>query len=60
MNTHIPAKTAAKVQAAIDRGFKKKAIAAMVGLSRPTFDARLKTNYWLPAEREALRRNGII
>ncbi|GAA4299594.1 hypothetical protein [Nibribacter koreensis] len=60
MNTSSPIKIADRVRATIERGFKKKAIAEHIGLSRPTFDARLKDNSWQHAEIEKLIRLGII
>lgn len=60
MNTSSPVKIADKVKATIARGFKKKAIAEQIGISRPTFDNRLKDNCWQHGEIEKLRQLGII
>lgn len=53
-------KIAIKVQAAIDGGYKKRAIAERIGISRPTFDSRLKDNCWQIDEIIALKKMGII
>ena len=53
-------KIASKVQAAIDGGYKKKAIAARLGITRPTFDSRLKDNCWQIKEIIILKTMGIV
>ena len=60
MNTTLSLKTADKVKAAIKRGYKKKALAKQIGISRPTFDSRLKDNCWQFSELNALKQMGII
>lgn len=60
MNTTSAIKNADKVQAAINRGWKKKALAEQIGISRPTFDARLKKNDWEYSEINALKNLGIL
>lgn len=53
-------KISSKVQASIDKGFKKKSIAKLIGVSKPTFDSRLKDNSWQISEIITLEKNGII
>jgi DNA-binding Xre family transcriptional regulator len=60
MNTTRMVKTADKVKAAIERGYKKKALAEQIGIARTTFDNRLKDNSWLDAELSKLQNLGII
>jgi DNA-binding Xre family transcriptional regulator len=60
MNTNFRVKTADKVKAAIEKGWKKKAIAEQIGISRPTFDSRLKDNCWQFSEINALKQLGIL
>lgn len=60
MNTTSPLKIADKVRAVIGRGWKKKAIAEQIGISRPTFDARLQNNAWEMSEINALKQLGIL
>jgi predicted XRE-type DNA-binding protein len=61
MNTNSTLRIADKVKANItQRGFKKKAIAEQIGISRQTFDTRLKGNCFQDAEIIALKRLGII
>lgn len=60
MNTTLRVKTADKVKAAIEKGYKKKALAAQIGISRPTFDSRLKDNCWQVSELVALKQIGIL
>lgn len=60
MNTTLRLKTADKVKEAIERGYKKKALAEQIGISRPTFDSRLKDNCWQFSELAALKQIGIL
>lgn len=61
MNTNSPLKIADKVIATIaQRGFKKKVIAEQIGMSRQTFDTRLKKNSFENSEIAALERLGLI
>ena len=58
MNTGKPIKVS--VQEAINRGYKKVAIARQIGISRQTFDTRLKDNRWQNSEISALKSIGIL
>lgn len=60
MNTTLRLKTADKVKAAIDRGWKKGAIAEHLGISRPTFRTRLEDNCWQFSEIQTLKNLGIL
>ena len=60
METITNIKTADKVLAFIRDGYKKKALSEKLGITRQTFDTRLKDNAWKDNELATLRRLGII